>query len=155
MAAAAPIENLTVDGMNLFGTVHDASAARVEVCMAGACGDAALLGHGETSWSYPLRAGEALDAVARTVEVRAIDRHDQPSDPMTVEVVFDNVAPALTANPVDSAASPGSTLRVLEGTITDGGAAPRLAVRIAQPDGLEGVPGRIARWRRLVVRSGG
>ena len=135
--AAAPIENLTVDGMNLFGTVHDAGAARVEVCMAGVCGDAALLGHGETAWSYALRADEALDAVARTVEVRAIDRHDQQSDPITVEVVFDNVAPALTANPAASSTPLGSAVRVLEGTISDGGAAPRLAVRIAQPDGQE------------------
>jgi uncharacterized repeat protein (TIGR01451 family) len=140
------IGNLAVDGLNLFGTVHDGSIAKVEVCMAGECGEAALLGHGKANWSYPLRTIEPLDYVTRTVEIRAIDKHNRASTPEALQVAFDNVPPVVVATQVGFKASLGGALKVLEGTVSDGGPSLRVVVRMNQPDGTEA--------RREVSRAG-
>jgi uncharacterized repeat protein (TIGR01451 family) len=131
--------------LTLYGTAVDPSGLSVvNACVADlagseACGTAQLLADG--GWKYGTPDLGALDYVSRTLSISAEDTvGNRSTEPLSLTVRVDNVAPILTAGQVVSDVVLGRARRVLSGTIADGsvaagGPAVDVSVRVDPPVG--------------------
>ncbi len=87
-------------------------------------------------WTYRVIGDEPLDFVTETLALYGTDAvGNRTADPTTMLVIIDNVAPVITAMQVVSAVVYTPTLRVLEGTASDGGPTVYLRVDVRTPTG--------------------
>ncbi len=90
-------------------------------------------------WSQWLIARGQLDYVTKTLTIQATDRlGNSLLEPMSVEVVFDNVTPLLGVNQVRTQVPLGSRETVLNGDVADGGPDAEVSVRVQSPESPEG-----------------
>jgi type II secretory pathway pseudopilin PulG/subtilisin-like proprotein convertase family protein len=91
------------------------------------------------SWSFSTGGLKDLDSVAQTLEVYATDlAGNRSDDPIRLEFTIDNVAPTLTADQLlDQAVmpEPHTGIRVLEGTVNDGGQVSQMYAFVQTPQG--------------------
>ena len=73
--------------------------------------------------------------MTKTLTIRATDRlGNRMAQALELPVVFDNVAPVLTANQILTQTPLGSTETVLNGTVADGGPDVAVSVRVQPPN---------------------
>jgi Concanavalin A-like lectin/glucanases superfamily/Bacterial TSP3 repeat/Bacterial Ig-like domain len=125
--------------LRLMGdTADNNKVGTVTVCLQGQdCerADLSTPGAGSSGWSRWLTAEEALDYVTKTVTIRAADRlGNTTAQALELAVVFDNVAPVLTADPIRTQAPLSSTETVLSGAVGDGGPDVTVSVRMQAPN---------------------
>ncbi len=87
-------------------------------------------------WSRSMMITGTLDYVTKTLTIQAADRlGNSMTEPVTVPVVFDNVAPVLTATQTLAEVPLGSAETVLSGEVRDGGPDLQVSVRVQPPEG--------------------
>jgi hypothetical protein len=125
--------------VNLVGDVlDDAGVRNVDVCVDDACGPATLqLSDPRTGqWSYRTPGGAALDHVTQQVSIYGEDVFgNRTVDPLSLDIVVDNVAPVVTVTHALASSPVTSTIRVLEGLATDGGEVGSIFVTVQSPTG--------------------
>jgi len=88
------------------------------------------------SWSYLTPDSGPLDYVARTVSVFAGDIvGNYTLEPLQLQLIVDNVAPVITVTQAITEVWQGSTVTVLDGTVTDGGPLVNVTVHLQDPAG--------------------
>jgi hypothetical protein len=122
--------------LHLLGDTGDNTrVGTVSVCPEGKeCEQADLNtpGAGSSGWSHWVTAEGALDYVTKTVTIRAADPlGNRTAQALELPVVFDNVAPVLTADPIRTQAPLSSTQTVLNGAVSDGGPRDRVGAHAA------------------------
>jgi subtilisin-like proprotein convertase family protein len=87
-------------------------------------------------WSYTLSGPDRADAVERTVSFYGIDLAGNRAEALTASYILDNVAPVLTVTGIVNTALYTTSLNVLTGTVTDGGAVASVSVLVERSDGV-------------------
>ena len=93
------------------------------------------------AWTYPLANTAGQDGVLRTLTFRAVDSGKNSSNPRSLNMRIDTVAPQLVVNPVFAAgqlylrALQGSTDTLLSGTVSDGGSLSSLKMNVYNQSG--------------------
>jgi hypothetical protein len=130
---------VTDSAFTLIGDVHDdAGVRKVDVCVDGECGRATLQlsDPGTGRWSYRTPGGATLDHVTQIVTVYGEDVFgNRTIDPLSLNVVVDNVAPVVTVTHALASAPLTATIRALEGLATDGGEVGSIFVTVQSPTG--------------------
>ena len=139
VTGALPARVVRGSTLRLTGDTRDNTrVGTVTVCLeAEDCEQADLStpGAGSSSWSRWVTAEGMLDYVTKTVTIRAADRlGNRTAQALQLPVVFDNVAPVLTANQILTQAPLSSTQTVLNGTVSDGGPDVAVSVRVQPPN---------------------
>jgi uncharacterized repeat protein (TIGR01451 family) len=104
----------------------------------GTCRSADLqnAGAGSSWWSRRMIVPGALDYVTRTLTISATDRLGNGlPEPLALRVVFDGVAPVLTATQRLAQVPADSAETVLSGDVTDGGPGVDVSLRVQPPRG--------------------
>jgi hypothetical protein len=139
MSGASPVHLVRGNSLRLVGDAQDNHAlGTVTACLDDACRTADLSAPGAQNswWSRWLVAHGTLDYVTKTLTIRAKDNlGNSILEPMTLPVVFDNVAPALVASQILAQVPVGSLETVLSGEVSDGGPHVKVSVRAQSPDG--------------------
>ncbi|HQI84959.1 MAG TPA: tandem-95 repeat protein [Anaerolineae bacterium] len=86
-------------------------------------------------WSYTLTGPARADAVERAVTFYGVDLAGNRAEALTARYILDNVAPVITVTGIINTALYTTSLTVLTGTVTDGGAVASVHV-LVESDGM-------------------
>jgi len=87
-------------------------------------------------WSYTLSGADRVDSVEREVSFYGVDLAGNRSAALTARYVLDNVAPVLKVTHIVDTAPYTTSLTVLAGTVTDGGASANVTVLVENAEGM-------------------
>ena len=123
----------------LLGTADDDDAvSQVEICLVDRfCVSRPVTPPNSASgqWFYPLTALDSGDGIEQAVTLSGVDASGNQSEPFTVTVRIDTVAPVLTVTQSAVTATVNSQQQLLAGLVTDGGELSQIFGRIVAPDG--------------------
>ncbi|MGC9396748.1 MAG: proprotein convertase P-domain-containing protein, partial [Anaerolineae bacterium] len=100
-------------------------------------------------WSYTLSGPDRVDAIERTVSLYGVDFAGNRSAALTASYILDNVAPVLAVTGIVNTALYTTSLTVLTGTVTDGGAVASVSVLVQNVETLYREPAELdgTTWR--------
>ncbi|HQJ10240.1 MAG TPA: tandem-95 repeat protein [Anaerolineae bacterium] len=87
-------------------------------------------------WSYTLSGADRVDSVEREVSFYGVDLAGNRSAGLTARYILDNVAPVLKVTHIVDMAPYTTSLTVLTGTVTDGGASANVTVLVENAEGM-------------------
>jgi len=167
-------ETVALGRGSLFGAALDGSGiAGVQACVDGQCEKVKVLAAdaGSARWQYRLPAG-SFDYESKTLTLYSTDKVGNRTEALQTSLTLDNVPPQLEVTQVLQQEALGERQVVLEGTVLDGGPAPRVFVRVQAPDGAQSwhntardgdlwtfdlageMPGRYLLWLRAADQAG-
>jgi len=167
-------ETVALGRGSLFGSALDGSGiAGVQACVDDQCEKVRLLAAdaGSARWQYRLPSG-SFDYESKTLTLYSTDKVGNRTEALQTSLTLDNVPPQLGVTQVLEQEALGETQVVLEGTVLDGGPAPRVFVRVQAPNGAQSwhntardgdrwtyelageMPGRYLLWLRAADQAG-